>query len=272
MANSKGFCIVAQNNSVTNYVRQAYALASSIHKFNKNQKISIITNDAVPQKYQSVFDKIISIPEDDLAEKSEWKIDNRWKVYDASPYDETIVMDADMLVLEDITRYWNYFSTENICFTTDVKTYRNSLVKSRYYRKTFDTNNLLNIYSAFYYFKKGPYTENFFKILKLVMTNWKEFYQNITPHDTQKWASVDVSIAIVCKILGHKNKTVPTVVTHMKPYCQNWQYVPDKCVKVLDSFIDNDGSITIENFLQTGILHYVDDEFLTEDIINGLSK
>ena len=37
----KGFCILAQNNSSTDYVRQAYALALSIHKFNKDQKVTI---------------------------------------------------------------------------------------------------------------------------------------------------------------------------------------------------------------------------------------
>ena len=53
---SKGFCFVAQNNSSTDYVKQACILALSIHKFNKNQKISIITNDKVPEKYKILFD------------------------------------------------------------------------------------------------------------------------------------------------------------------------------------------------------------------------
>ena len=38
---NKGFCILAQNNSDVDYVRQAYALAVSIHKFNKDQKVSL---------------------------------------------------------------------------------------------------------------------------------------------------------------------------------------------------------------------------------------
>ena len=270
MSNSKGFCILAQNNSTTDYLRQAYALALSIHRFNKDQKVSIITNDTVPQEYLKQFDKVIKIPQDDLALEAEWKIDNRWKVYQASPYDETIVMDADMLVLEDITRYWKYFSEESICFTTEVKTYRNEIITNRYYRKTFDANYLQNVYSAFYYFKKDEVSHNFFKLLELIMTNWKEFYRDITPNYTQKWLSVDVSVAIACKILGLTNKSTPVIFTHMKPQLQNWQHIPDKCVKVLDSFIDKTGNITIGNFVQTGILHYVEDEFLTDEIINGL--
>ena len=48
------------------------------------------------------FDQIIPIPFGDAADDSEWKVENRWKIYHASPYDETIVMDTDMLVLQNI--------------------------------------------------------------------------------------------------------------------------------------------------------------------------
>jgi len=102
----KGFCILAQNNSSTDYVRQAYALALSIHKFNNDQKVTIITNDIVPEKYKSVFDQIVPIPWTDQAEGKDWKIENRWKVYHASPYEYTIVMDADMIVTHNIEHWW----------------------------------------------------------------------------------------------------------------------------------------------------------------------
>ena len=62
---SKGFCFVAQNNDSTDYVRQACILAVSIHKFNKGQNISIVTNDKIPNKYHVLFDKIIPIETDD---------------------------------------------------------------------------------------------------------------------------------------------------------------------------------------------------------------
>ena len=46
---NKGFCILAENNYKTDYVRQAYGLACSIHKNNKNQNVSLITDDNVPE-------------------------------------------------------------------------------------------------------------------------------------------------------------------------------------------------------------------------------
>ena len=44
--------------------------------------------------YKHVFDNIIPIPWGNLAKNSDWKIENRWKLYHLSPYEHTIVMDA----------------------------------------------------------------------------------------------------------------------------------------------------------------------------------
>jgi hypothetical protein len=65
---SKGFCLLAQNNGKTDYVRQAYALALSLHKYNNDQKISLITNDTLPEEWKEPFDQIIPIPWTDSAE------------------------------------------------------------------------------------------------------------------------------------------------------------------------------------------------------------
>ena len=95
---SKGFVLIAQNSEY-DYVQQACALAMSIQATNE-AKICLITNDKVPSRYEKLFDIIKPIPWSDDAKDNAWKVDNRWKLYHASPYDETIVLDTDMLVLQ----------------------------------------------------------------------------------------------------------------------------------------------------------------------------
>ena len=274
MSNSKGFCILAQNNSSTDYVRQAYALACSIHRFNNNQKVCLITNDIVPEEYVSTFDCIIPVPWTDQADNTEWKIENRWKVYHASPYDETIVMDADMLVLQNIEHWWNYLEKRDLFFTTHITTYRGELALGRDYRKVFDSNDLPDLYSAFYYFKKGDVAKQFFVMLELVMINWEYFYGKFAPVDYQKWCSVDVSCAIAAKLLGITNDITdlysPISLTHMKPRLQYWHHIPDRWTKVLDCYMNEDFNLMIGNFSQRGILHYVEDEFLTDKILQRI--
>ena len=74
------FTMLAQNSNV-DYVQQAYLSAMSIRATNKEAKICLITNDNVSKKYKQVFDDIVDIPWGDHAKDSEWKIENRWKIY-----------------------------------------------------------------------------------------------------------------------------------------------------------------------------------------------
>lgn len=274
MSNSNGFCLLAQNNSNVDYVRQAYALAVSIHKFNKGQSISLITDDPVLEEYKSVFDNILPIPWTDQAKDTEWKIENRWKVYHVSPYEHTIVMDVDMLVLHDITRWWDELEKKDLFFVSNVKNYRNETVTSRFYRKTFDENNLPNLYSGFYYFKKCDKALEFFKLLELIMINWELFYRTFASNSYQSWGSFDLSCSIASKIFDNVLEiTDPTsciTFTHMKAHCQGWNEIPTNWTNVLGTYMTTDNTMLIGNYLQHNILHYVEPEFLTDRVIKQL--
>jgi len=271
---NRGFCLLAQNNKDTNYIRQAYALALSLHKYNTGQRISLITNDIVPKEWQSVFDQIIPIPWTDSAEDSDWKIENRWKVYHASPYDETIVLEADMLITQDITHWWDELSKHDLFFVSNVKTYRNETVDSRFYRKTFDANNLPNLYSALHYFKKGNTAKEFYILLEIIVNNWELFYTRYAKEEYQKWCSIDVCAAIASKILGNEKEiTNPNsfiTFTHMKTRLQKWKNIPNNWTSVLGQYFRDDGTLLLGNYVQTNVLHYVEDNFLKDSVIEKL--
>lgn len=273
---NKGFCVYAQNNGKTNYVRQAYALALTIKCHCPEEKISIITNDKLTKKQQQVFDNIIPIPWEDQSKNSNWKVENRWKIYHASPYDRTIVMDADMIVLDNISHWWKELEKRKLFFVSNVRTYRNEVVTSNFYRKTFVDNGLPNLYSGIHYFEKSDYAKSFYVLLELIVTNWELFYTKYAKERYQNWCSIDLCAAIACKILGNENNiTEPNsfiTFTHMKPAIQNWGSVPDKWTKVIGSYLQSDGKLMLGNFVQQNVLHYVEDEFLTDDIIKKLEK
>ncbi len=88
---NKGFVILAQNTTTTNYVECAETLAISLKKVMPNVSVSIITNDVANFNY---FDNIIPLPYNDLAPDSDWKLINDWQVYEASPYEYTIKLEA----------------------------------------------------------------------------------------------------------------------------------------------------------------------------------
>ena len=269
---SNGICVVAQNNSTTNYVKQAYALALSILAKSPNTNISLITNDIVPSMYKDVFDKVIPIPWSDIA-YNDWKIENRYKVYYVTPYINTIVFDVDMLVLDDITPIWS--NLHNLSFTTNIKTYRNEPVTTRYYRKAFDANNLPEVYVGMYQFSKCNEAHNFFKLLDVIMKNWRVFYKKYAPKSMQNWNSVDLSAAIALKLLDSHNTTLNSnsmlSFTHMKPQAQRLDHIPNKWTDALSVDFGND-NIYINGYKQSGVLHYVEDEFLTSDMLTWLEE
>ena len=121
----KGFLVLAQNSEGIDYVKQAYALALSLHTSQDSCLISIVTNDPVPEEYQAVFDKVLAIPGDDQAANSVWKVENRWKLYHITPYDETIVLDSDMLVLDNFTPMWDQLSNYDVFFNSKIKDFQN---------------------------------------------------------------------------------------------------------------------------------------------------
>lgn len=273
---SKGFLVVAQNSQGIDYVRQAYFLAKSLQISQKKYKnISILTNDVVPDEYKSAFDQIISIPFGDHAQHSEWKVENRWKVYYSSPYYETIVFDADMLVTTDLSNCWKFAEDKDLFFTSVVKNYKGNIITDNTYRKTFVENNLPNLYSGMFYFKKSEKVQTFFKVLEYVVYNWERFFFEITPKNYQKFFSLDVATAITAKILDMESEIThplsPFQFVHMKPYLQEWAVVPGSCYSKIYCYFNSKKELYVGNYKQLGVFHYVEDSFLTKDITENLN-
>lgn len=270
---TRGIVVLAQNNQTTNYVEQACLLAMSLHATNSRTKISIITNDNVPQHYIKLFDKIIPIPFNDDAESSSWKIENRWKIYHASPYDKTIVLDTDMLILQNIDTWWDFLDNYELFFTSKVYTYRGDIITNDFYRKTFTANNLPNLYVGLHYFKKSEFAKDFYKWLEIITQNWELFYGKYAKENYPGRPSMDVTAAIAAKILDCETEITNNIAafpsfTHMKSKIQGWTNAKEKWQDCVDTYISKDCSITIGNNLQKGIFHYTEDDFVNDTIIN----
>jgi hypothetical protein len=271
---NQGFFVVAQNSADCDYIRQAYYLAKSIANSQSTVKhVSLMTNDVVPEQYVSAFDKIIKIPFEDHALNSDWKVQNRWKAYHATPYEQTILLDADMLILSDLNYVWKKLQDKNLYFTSQVKNFRGDILTDRVYRKTFIENELPNLYSGFCYFKKSNESLEFWKLVEFITYNWEKFYGDFAPKNYQKFYSLDVTISIAVKILGIDDcfdNTQLCSFTHMKSLIQGWNSVHPDWTKVAQVEIVNADAVYINQFRQFGVLHYVEDSFL-EDYITYAS-
>lgn len=270
---TKGYLIYASNSENKDYVRCSYALALSILKFMPNSLITLVSNNHIPENYKNVFDKILNVPWNSTDETL-YRINDRWKLYHCSPYDETIVLDADSILTSNIAHWWDFLGDYDLFFPSEAYDYRNKIVTSRYYRRLFDANNLPNLYSTVFYFKKNDFSLNFFSWLELVNYNWELFYGKYISEFYPTNPSMDVSISLVCKILdleSHITRSNSMIkFVHMKPYLMSWENIPSSWIDSCTISLDENLNLKIASYQQNGIFHYVDYRFLTNKFIKIL--
>jgi hypothetical protein len=273
---TQGFCIFAQHNKSTDYAKQAYALAMSIKIQMPNSKVCLITNANINKSISKVFDHVLDIPGNDEAADQDWKIQNRYKIYQCTPFERSIILDADMLVLSDISHWWKFLQNYNMYFTSTVKNYRDEYVNNDFYRKTFTDNDLPNLYCGVHYYNRCRENFKFVDLLANIVRNHNIFYSKFTSKNQQTWCSMDVSVSLASKILNLTSKITSTdsfiTFTHMKPHLQNWSTVPNHWMEKVNVYFDSNMNIKIDNFRQQGILHYVENQFLTDDLLKIIEK
>ena len=272
---SKGFLVFAQNTDTVDYIQQAYALALSIkHSQPDINCISLVTNDTVLPEYRDIFDQIIPIPYFNKDVTSSFKTEHRYQMYYATPYDETIVLDTDMLLLDDISVWWEYCSNHDIKFCNRIKNHKLETIVDTVYRKTFIANNLSNPYFALHYFKKTDNARDFYKVLEFVCNNWQWVWTKFAPENYQNWSSMDLAVAIAIEITGSHETILdssnPMEFIHMKTAIQNWPLIPESWQTTVPYFLNPQGELVVGNIRQTKLFHYIEKNFITPELVRQL--
>ena len=67
-----------------------------------------------------------------------------------TPYDETVILDTDMIFPTDVSYWWDIMAERDVWATTKVRTYRGEVATDDYYREWFTKNKLPQcLYSIF---------------------------------------------------------------------------------------------------------------------------
>jgi hypothetical protein len=233
---NKGFVIMAQNTSV-DYVACAETLKKSILRVMPDSNVTIITE--LPYKLEGFA--------------------NDWQVYDASPYEYTIKLEADMIVPASIEHWWDMLKDRDVVISSTIRNYKGEISNVRAYRKFIDDNNLPDVYNAITYFKKSDFAKDFFNTVKNIFENWEE-YKKILKCNVDEEASTDWVYSIACHIMGVENTTMnlPGMsMVHMKQYINNTMV--DDWTKEL--VIEYTNPIRIATFPQMYPFHYYIKDF-----------
>lgn len=278
---SKGYLVIAQNSENNDYIRMAYALALSIKNTQTTVSSICLATDAdidmLDDKITAVFDHIVPIPWIDHAADSVWKIENKWKYYHMSPYDETVILDADMIFPADISHWWDILCQQDVWIANKPRTFKGEIISSTKYRNTFVANDLPNVYTAFMYFKKTTLSSELFKMIEVIFNNWEHFFYTYLDETRPLHLSGDVAYALAIKLLGIESECfghmdlVPTFV-HMKGHLQNIdeKFITDNWTNSIPTYFREDCGFKIGNYEQTLPFHYHYKEWMSDKIIGIL--
>jgi hypothetical protein len=202
---TQGVVLFASNNDAISYTDIAEHCAVRVNR-HLNKPVSLITSTADQIKNPGVFDNIISIQDHtvqqrkfrngDLESTDIWKNFSRADAYSLTPYDETLVLDADYFLYTDVLNY---------CFDQP-----NDLVVARHSKDiSFKRSNLefqhigftqIDFYWAtVFFFRKTAETQVFFDLVNHIKDNWT-FYKHSYQFSSSLYRN-DFSFALAAHIL-----------------------------------------------------------------------
>jgi hypothetical protein len=186
---SKGIIIFAQNNEYVDYASQACACAGFARKnLSLFDEICLITNTETlvsnAEKINEYFDKVIisdTFQPDNVrlfkdtvknTEYASFKNLGRGDVYDLSPYDETLVIDSDYFIMNDVLdQVWG--SENDIMINSK---FRDIADRHKVNIEYIDNFSIPMFWATIVYFKKSEYAENLFTLVNHIKYNYKYYY------------------------------------------------------------------------------------------------
>lgn len=172
---SKGVILFAFNSPGFNYYNMAVATAKRINHF-LNLPVSIITDStSIPENVDYVFDNTILITADtsNKRDKKAWINKGRYRAFELTPYDETLLIDTDYLV--NSTKLLKTFE-----LPTDFCCHENThfLMSPTMPAEMLNQYGFKTLWATVIRFNKTKRSEQIFNSMGMIQSNY-EHYSNL---------------------------------------------------------------------------------------------
>jgi hypothetical protein len=171
---TRGAILFAFNSDKYDYYTMAVATAKRINHF-LNLPVTVVTDENSVQDLNYTFDKtIITVPDKtNKRDWGQWINKGRYKAYEFSPYDETLLLDTDYMVNSDKLLKTFDFSKDFCCHDHTEFFMQPNLSQEMLSPFSFET-----LWATAVMFKRTKKSEQIFESLKMVQHNF-EHYANI---------------------------------------------------------------------------------------------
>jgi len=245
VTHDRGYLIPAIDSDSVDYLRCAVQLARSIRRWHPDVNITALT---VKPCHDPVFDHVVPLPHGDLG-----GYENDWQVFHASPYRQTVKLEADMIAAGPVDHWWTLFEKRDVVISQGVRDFYDRPAECRYYRKIFDQNDLPDVYNAITYWRLSTTAKEFFGLVRLIFEHWAE-YKTLLKFPEES-PSTDVVYAMAARIMGPESVTLPQglgpSIVHMKRHI-----IPIQSHDWVQELVWETDPFRINTVAQWGLVHY----------------
>jgi len=230
----RGYIIPAINTDTVDYETCAVKLQESILDFHPDAHVTILTQDKLPFDEQTGYA-------------------NDWQVFYASPYRQTIKLEADMYCTSPIDHWWKIFELRDVVVSTGCRDFYGNVSHNRHYRKIIDENNLSDVYNAITYWRVSQTAKDFFTTVRDIFNNWDQYRTLIK--FSEDVPTTDTVYAMAARLIGDEKVTLPEgmspSIVHMKKHIN-----PIRVNEWTNELIWELDPVRINTVAQWGMLHY----------------
>lgn len=261
---SFGFVLHARNRE---YQRIAYALALSLKISQKNANVTILT-DTTPEK-SDIYDQVILLdPSDDVSRVC---VRDKPQIYFRSPYDETVHIESDCLVLDNLSDWWDSFrDSETLKYCKNIKDIQNNILDDvPGHRHSYKIHNLpSDIRDLVFWFKKDKKNDLFFSKMYDVIDNYSYYAQKYMPNNPK----YQIGFTTVTTFTAMELNDVNRIKDHfgIMSFCHAKDYILGYDWRDKPLILTDSAKLYIDGNKQTGIFHYFYKEWMDHEKIQIL--
>lgn len=143
---------------------------------------------------------------------------NDWQAFYASPYRQTIKLEADMWCAGPIDHWWPLLEQKDVVISQGCRDIYDRPSDCRHYRRMIDANALPDVYNAITYWRMSRQAKDFFDLVRNIFEHWNLYCSLLKFPD--EIATTDTVYALAAEIIGRESVTLPAHlgpnIVHMK--------------------------------------------------------
>ena len=231
----------------------------------------------VGSSYKEAFDYITELPFGLTSHIDGFHAMNMWQIVHASPFNETIYLDADTILRNiDLDLLWEQFTNHDLAVSSIARTYRNEITDKSYKFEIEQHYNLPQNYNNMIYFDNSKDTTlEWFKMADPVLQNWRDVYSTMFKEKKPQTFDKNLLLNCVTHFLDCNNDVsipVNNLYDIDTKSARLWNKdIPHNWTEMMNSWYTDDDKFLIENYnIPGGIIHYGDEQFITEQVLDVL--